>query len=42
MGLVKKIFYPHLKETEYRFIHRSDNLYKILLKRLREDHFLVI
>ena len=36
-GIRKKKFYQHLKETEFRFNHRNDNLYKILLKRLRED-----
>ena len=27
----------YLLETEFRFNHRNDNLYKVLLKRLRED-----
>lgn len=36
-GISKRKFYQHLKETEFRFNHRNDNLYKILLKRLRED-----
>jgi transposase len=36
-GIRKKKFYQHLKETEFRFNHRNDNLYHILLERLRED-----
>ena len=36
-GVPKHTFYLHLKETEFRFNHRNDNLYKILLKNLRED-----
>jgi transposase-like protein len=36
-GISKTKFYMHLKETEFRFNHRNDNLYQILLKRLRED-----
>ncbi len=36
-GVPKKTFYLHLKETEFRFNHRNDNLYKILLTHLRED-----
>ncbi|NBB75905.1 MAG: IS1595 family transposase [Bacteroidetes bacterium] len=36
-GISKNKFYLHLKETEFRFNHRNDNLYQILLKRLRED-----
>ena len=35
-GIRKKIFYLHLKETEFRFNHRRDNLYRLLLKLLRE------
>jgi len=27
----------HLKETEFRFNHRYDDLYKVLLKMLRND-----
>ncbi|MCW9709175.1 IS1595 family transposase, partial [Aliifodinibius sp. 1BSP15-2V2] len=30
-------FFLHLKETEFRFNHRNNNLYNILLKLLRED-----
>jgi len=35
-GIRKEMFYLHLKETEFRFNHRRDNLYKLLLKLLRE------
>ncbi len=31
-------FYPHLKETEFRFNHRRDNLYHEILKLLRLNH----
>lgn len=34
-GLTKRTFYLHLKETEYRFNHRGDNLYLVILKTLR-------
>ena len=34
-GIDKKMFYLHLKETEYRFNHRHSNLYLDLLKLLR-------
>jgi hypothetical protein len=30
-------FYLHLKETEFRFNHRHTDLYKVLLRLLRED-----
>ncbi len=30
------MFYWHLKETEYRFNHRGDILYQLLLKLLHE------
>ena len=33
----KHTFYLHLKETEFRFNHRHDDLYKILLRMLREN-----
>ena len=36
-GIPKKAFYFHLKESEYRFNRRHQNLYKILLGILRED-----
>ena len=35
-GVPKHTFYLHLKETEFRFNHRRDNLYRVLLKLLRE------
>jgi transposase-like protein len=35
-GVPKETFLLHLKETEFRFNHRSKNLYKILLKMLRK------
>jgi transposase-like protein len=34
-GIAQHTFYLHLKESEYRFNHRSDNLYLELLKLLR-------
>lgn len=34
-GVPKRTFYLHLKETEFRFNHRRDNLYLALLKLLR-------
>jgi len=35
-GIQKHMFYYHLKETEFRFNHRRDNLYTVLLKLLRK------
>ena len=35
-GVAKHTFELHLKETEFRFNHRNDNLYLALLKLLRE------
>ena len=35
-GVAKHTFYLHLKETEFRFNHRHQNVYKTLLKMLRE------
>ncbi len=35
-GIRKEMFYLHLKETEFRFNHRRDNLYLTILKLLRE------
>jgi len=35
-GIRKEMFYYHLKETEFRFNHRKDGLYLLLLKMLRE------
>jgi transposase-like protein len=34
-GVPKHTFYLHLKETEFRFNHRRDNLQKVLMKLLR-------
>ena len=34
-GVAKHTFYLHLKETEFRFNHRRDNLYLEVLKMLR-------
>lgn len=36
-GVSQKTFYLHLKETEFRFNHRSQNLYKTLLNLLRKN-----
>jgi len=36
-GMAKCTFPLHLKETEFRFNHRNDNLYKVLLSLLRKD-----
>jgi len=36
-GIPKHTFYLHLKETEFRFNNRKGNLYKTLLKLLREQ-----
>ncbi len=35
-GISQKTFFLHLKECEYRFNHRNEDLYKILLKELRK------
>lgn len=35
-GLPKLTFYLHLKECEYRFNHRSEDTYKLLLKIIRK------
>ena len=34
-GMNKKTFYLHLKECEFRFNYRKDNLYRLLLKIIR-------
>lgn len=34
-GIRREMFYLHLKETEFRFNYRRDNLYLLLLKLLR-------
>jgi transposase-like protein len=36
-GVARHTFYLHLKETEFRFNHRRDNLYLAVLKLLREQ-----
>ena len=36
-GIHKSHFYLHLKECEFRFNHRKQNLYAILLKMLRKN-----
>lgn len=36
-GVPKHTFVLHLKETEFRFNHRNDNLYQLMLQRLRKD-----
>ena len=34
-GMSKSSFYLHLKECEFRFNHRKDDLYKLLLKLIK-------
>ncbi len=36
-GIANEKFYLHLKECEFRFNHRHENLYAKLLKELREN-----
>jgi transposase-like protein len=36
-GIPKNQFYFHLKECEFRFNHRHDNIYLLILKILREN-----
>ena len=36
-GMDKKTFYLHLKECEFRFNYRKDNMYTLLLKILRNN-----
>ena len=36
-GVARSTFLLHLKETEFRFNHRYDDLYKTLLKYLRDN-----
>jgi transposase len=38
-GLRKEIFYLHLKECGFRFNHRNDDLYKLILKTGRKNSF---
>ena len=35
-GIADSTFYLHLKECEFRFNYRNQNLYKLLLKMFRE------
>jgi len=37
LGIRKSTFHLHLKETEFRFNHRNQNLYKVLLSILRKE-----
>ena len=36
-GMNKKTFYLHLKECEFRFNHRNEDLYRLLLSMLRQN-----
>ena len=36
-GIAQHTFYLHLKETEFRFNHRFDDLYRMLLRELRNN-----
>lgn len=36
-GIKKEHFYLHLKECEFRFNHRNDNMYVIILKLVRKN-----
>lgn len=36
-GVPKNKFILHLKESEWRFNHRSDNIYKVLMKELSQN-----
>ena len=36
-GIRKDKFYLHLKETEYRFNHRKEDLNRLLLKEFRNN-----
>ena len=36
-GMSKSTFYLHLKETEFRFNHRNEDVYKLLLQMLRSN-----
>ncbi len=36
-GLQKHTFYFHLKECEFRFNHRREDIYKLVLKMLRQN-----
>jgi len=36
-GMSRKTFYLHLKECEFRFNNRNQDIYKLLLKMFREN-----
>lgn len=36
-GLTDEMFYLHLKESEWRFNHRNDNFYLLLLREFRKN-----
>jgi transposase-like protein len=36
-GVPKHTFFLHLKETEFRFNHRHQDPYKLILRILRKD-----
>ncbi len=36
-GVPRNKFILHLKESEWRFNHRSDNIYKVLMKELSQN-----
>ncbi len=36
-GIAHHTFYLHLKETEFRFNHRKEDLYKSLLRLFRDN-----
>jgi transposase-like protein len=36
-GISKSTLYYHIKECEFRFNHRNENLYKLLLKIMRQN-----
>ena len=36
-GMAKSTFYLHLKETEFRFNHRNDDIYKLIIKICRNN-----
>lgn len=36
-GMHKTTFYLHLKETEYRYNYRNENLYNLVIENLRKN-----
>lgn len=40
-GVSKDTFFLHLKETEFRFNHHNENLYKLLLNTLRKQKSII-